>query len=355
MLPSDASQSEQYGPVSVELSCDFPGTEILLIDGQQQLITRNIQQIKIDVLPGIYTARVRIGNSLRDKHIVVRPDKPYSEVLDPPPISSAIPLNVSTKSHEYHQSAVSNAATTAAETVLHADGNSGIFVVLREWTPDGKRVLFRTDRDGPTSLWWQPVDGSAPAERLTPPDSPPVLEGIVTPDGKTLVYRVDRPAPALRDILAIPLTGERTPVPVLATEFDELSPRVSPDGKWMAYVSTESGRDEVYVRPFPSGGGRTLVSTDGGREPLWSRDGKRVFFRRDEIIFAATVTLGSEAVVTRRDTAAAGSYSTTRFHPQYDVAPDGRLLVLERFQPVMSATIVLNWGAALAARLGPVR
>jgi V8-like Glu-specific endopeptidase len=109
---------------------------VLLIDGQQQLVTRNIQQIKVDVLPGIYTARVRIGNSLCDKHIVVRPNEPYSEVLDPPLISSAIPLDGSTKSHEYHQSAVSGAE--AADTVLHADGKSGILVVLREWTPGGK-------------------------------------------------------------------------------------------------------------------------------------------------------------------------------------------------------------------------
>ena len=135
MLPSNPTQSEQYGPVSVELRCDFPGAEVLLIDGQQQLVTRNIQQIRVDVLPGVYTARIRIGNSLRDKLIVVRPDTPYSEVFDAPLISSAIPLEGSTKSHEYHQSAVSSAEK--AETVLHADGNSGIFVVVREWTSDG--------------------------------------------------------------------------------------------------------------------------------------------------------------------------------------------------------------------------
>jgi V8-like Glu-specific endopeptidase len=136
MLPSEATQSEQYGPVSVELRCDFPGTEVLLIDGQQQLVTRNIQEIKIKVLPGVYTARVRIGNSLRDEHVVVRPDTPVSKVLDPPPISSAIPFTGSTRCHEYHQSAVSGAEAT--ETVLHVDGKSGVFVVLREWTPEGK-------------------------------------------------------------------------------------------------------------------------------------------------------------------------------------------------------------------------
>ena len=182
-----------------------------------------------------------------------------------------------------------------------------------------------------------------------------MLEGVVTPDGKTLVYRVDRPPPALRDIMAIQIGGAKRPVAILATEFDELTPRVSPDGTWMAYLSTESGRDEVYVRSFPNGGGRTLVSTDGGREPLWSRDGKLIFYRRDEVIFRATMALGSEALVTRRDTVVKGTYATTRFHPQYDVAPDGRLLVLESVERGMSATIVLNWGGALLARLGPVR
>src|SRR6266850_4340377 len=105
MLPSDATQSEQYGPVSVKLWCDFPGAEVLLVYGQQQLVARASQELNISVLPGVYTARVLLGDTLRDERIVVRPNKPFSQKLEAPPVSSAIPLTGSSKSHEYHQDA----------------------------------------------------------------------------------------------------------------------------------------------------------------------------------------------------------------------------------------------------------
>ncbi len=216
---------------------------------------------------------------------------------------------------------------------------------------------FRSDREGPTSLWWQPIDGSAPAERITPRElKVPVLEGLLTPDGKTLVFRVDTPN-RLRDILSVPMSGEKTITSVLATDADELSPRISPDGKWMAYVSAESGQDEVYVRPFPgAGGGRTLVSVNGGREPLWSKDGRTIFYSNDGSYIAAAIALSGTPAVSRRDTVASGSYASMRFHPLYDVAPDGKhLLLLEPSQKDVPATVILNWGSAFAARVGTAK
>ena len=137
MFPSpDPMQPEEYGPVQVELRSEFPGSEVLLVDGQQRLVGRGVQQLNVNVMPGVYTARVLIGDALRDERIIVRPNKPFSRDLDPPAVPSAIPLTGSAKSHEYHQDAVRNAE--ASEIVVHADGTSRVFVVLREWTSEGK-------------------------------------------------------------------------------------------------------------------------------------------------------------------------------------------------------------------------
>jgi len=134
-LSPDVMQSEQYGPVSVDLRCDFPGAEVLLVDGQQRLAGSAVQQLRIDVLPGVYTARVRIGEASRDERIVVRPDKPFTRVLTPPPVASAIPLTASAKSPEGHQAAARQSA--APEVALHPDADSAVFVLLRECTSEG--------------------------------------------------------------------------------------------------------------------------------------------------------------------------------------------------------------------------
>ncbi|WP_035678331.1 phospholipase D-like domain-containing protein [Bradyrhizobium liaoningense] len=137
MSPSaDLSQSEQYAPVPVELRCGFPGAEVLLVDGQQHLVKREVQLLRVNVMPGVYIARVVIGEAIRDETIVVRPDQPFTRELAPPPIASAIPLNSSATTHKHHQDAARSAV--APQVSLQADGNAAIFVVLREWTVEGQ-------------------------------------------------------------------------------------------------------------------------------------------------------------------------------------------------------------------------
>jgi serine/threonine-protein kinase len=221
-----------------------------------------------------------------------------------------------------------------------------------EWSPDGRYIIYRSNRSGGQAIWRQRSDGSGAPERLSPPLEIPAHEGIVTPDGRTLVYRVDDPVRA-RDIYAVPLEGnDRTPRPIIATEFDELAPRLSPDGKWIAYVSNESARYDVYVRPFPNPGGRVVVSSGGGVEPLWSRDGRQIFYRGPRAIVVATLSLSGDPEVVARDTMMADDFLSNPFHPMYDVTPDGkRLLLLEGDSNQRQLTVILNWTRSLEARL----
>jgi len=120
------------------------------------------------------------------------------------------------------------------------------------WTPDGKRVAYRSQKGGPANLFWKPADGSAAEERLTTSEylQTPLA---FSPDGRTLIYNEQNPKTAF-DLMALTLEGERKSRPVLQTPFDERAARFSPDGRWLAYNSLESGRFEVYVQPFPGPG-----------------------------------------------------------------------------------------------------
>ena len=197
-----------------------------------------------------------------------------------------------------------------------------------EWTPDGSRVMYTSSRAPANGLWSQPSDGSAGATLLYH-TSDPIREGIYTPDGKSVVYRMDSPGNT-RDIYLLPLGADQKPVPLVATASDEKQPRVSPDNRWLAYVSNESGREEVYVRSMSGAGGRVPVSTDGGGEPLWSRDGKRLFYRSDAKLIAATVVASPSLAVTGREPLFEGPFATDLYHPSYDVAADGQSFVMIR-------------------------
>jgi serine/threonine-protein kinase len=228
--------------------------------------------------------------------------------------------------------------------------------VRPEWTPDGRVVAYIAG--GPRATVYERVaDGSAPAERLAASSRQGTLREIVfAPDARTAVLREDTYAGSKRNLLLLDLTAGRTMRPLVATPADELSPRVSPDGHWLAYISDESGRYEVYVQPFPGLAGRWQVSVDGGTEPLWSRDGRELFYRSGDQVIAAAVRTSPAFAVTGRQVLFEGPYARDFLHPMYDVSPDGKTFVMLRPAATEAQiVVVLDWLAELRARLAAAR
>jgi serine/threonine-protein kinase len=220
-----------------------------------------------------------------------------------------------------------------------------------EWSPDGHRVIFRSDRVANTNaLWWQPVDASGPAELLVGGGTGGAWEGAISPDGRTLLYRTGTTGAA--DIWTRQLKGDTTAKPFVQTPFTEWAARFSPDGKWVAYASDESGAYQIYVKPFPGPGPRVLVSVNGGENPVWARDGHRLFYGKDQQVIAATVTLSPTFAVTAQQTFLEGDFSFLPGHASFDVAPDGKELLL--LKPVGSDSpfiVAQGWRYEVRARL----
>src|SRR5262249_41320951 len=144
------------------------------------------------------------------------------------------------------------------------------------WSPDGTRLVFASLRNQKWGLYVKLANGSGGEERLLEND---LLTAPMawSPDGNSIVFRfVDSKTQG--DQWLLPLNGDRKPTPLLQAPFNELRAQISPDGKWIAYDSNETGRPEIYVRPFPSGEGKRQVSANGGMAPRWRRDGKELFF-----------------------------------------------------------------------------
>jgi Tol biopolymer transport system component len=176
-----------------------------------------------------------------------------------------------------------------------------------------------------------------------------------SPDGRFLLY-VEGPSTAntkSSDLWILPLFGVRKPIPYLQTRFNEYRGKLSPDGRWVAYPSDESGRDEIYVAPFPEPSGKWLISTAGGMWPRWRRDGKELFYLApDNTLMAVTVTAqGSKFSAGAAQPLFKSRPSLWRY--PYDVSPDGqRFLVISPTDEGDSPpiTLVVNWPALLKKR-----
>jgi len=162
------------------------------------------------------------------------------------------------------------------------------------WSPDGSRIAFASKRNGKWGLYLKPVDGSASEELVTESDTPKAPMSW-SPDGKLLVYWVLDPK-TRDDVWAVPVTGDKKPIPILQSLNQEVTPQLSPDGKWIAYTSNETSRPEIYIKPFPEGPGKWQVSTEGGVWPRWRRDGKELFFALQPNMMAVDITVAGPSV-----------------------------------------------------------
>jgi serine/threonine-protein kinase len=222
------------------------------------------------------------------------------------------------------------------------------------WTPDGRRLVYRATRGGSRNLFWRPADGSGEEERLSTSERLQTPSSF-SPDGRVLVF-TDVAADTGNDLWAMETDAQqRASRTVLKTRFGELSPKISPDGKWLAYTSDESGRQEVYVSAFPGPGGKIAISTDGGSEPRWSRNGRELFYRQDDKMMAVTTTPGSSLTASSPHQLFEGRYQIgDTGSGGYDVASDGRFLMIQATVPQQPATefnIVLNWFDEVRARV----
>jgi Tol biopolymer transport system component len=227
------------------------------------------------------------------------------------------------------------------------------------WSPDGNQVVFRSSRRGAYDLFQKPAGSVDERLLLDAPENESPLDWSL--DGRFLLYCVQDPKTAA-DIWVLPLGGERKPFPVLQSPFEEIQGQLSPDGRWLAYASNESGRYEIYIRPFAdSSGGKWLISAAGGMQPRWRRDGRELFYVAPDTRLMAvpirfttapqTFEAGAPVALFPTRLATGGNIPTSGWQAraQYAVSSDGRFLVNRTADDgvTSSITIVHNWTVGL--------
>jgi len=209
------------------------------------------------------------------------------------------------------------------------------------WSPDSKQIVFSSVRNALPKLYLKPLAGNVPEEKLLESDY--CFPTSWSPDGRSLIYWTSAPQTS-RDLWLLPLSGDRKPQPLLQTKARELYGRVSPDGNWLAYVSDESGSNEVYVTQFPQPARSWRISTSGGTNPYWRGDGKELFFVSGNKLMVVSVSSGTE-------------FQAGTPQPLFEIdgtnyAPskDGQrflVSVVTEKAPAPPINVVLNWTAGL--------
>jgi len=212
------------------------------------------------------------------------------------------------------------------------------------WSPDGSKIAFFRNNSNGTP--WQKAASGVGKEEIMDKDPRPHRVTDWSRDGRYLIEEVNDPK-TRADIWVFPTFGDRKPFPYVNTEFQEGRAKLSPNGQFLAYVSDESKRDEVYVQTFPEHGGKWQISTGGGDVPVWSRDGRELYFISTDLKMMAVEVKGDgkkfEAGVPK-------PLFDVRQSAQFDVSKDGRFLIhvpQDQAGTNVPLTVVVNWQAAL--------
>ncbi|MEO7137027.1 MAG: protein kinase [Gemmatimonadales bacterium] len=243
--------------------------------------------------------------------------------------------------------------TTLTRVTFENDGHDPT------WLPNGREFLFGSARGNQIGVFRRNADGSGAADSVLV-DGNQLTVHAVTSDGRTGIAAKVSPGPSILgafDLVTVPLTSEGQSEPLLSTGYNEYYPALSPNSRWLAYVSDESTRPEVYVRPFPGQGGKVLVSQNGGSEPVWSRDGRELFYRslgprEPQLVTAAVETHPAFRVLSRTPLFDVDEYETAVPHANYDVMPDGRSLVMVRMGRLSEFVYLQHWTELLSRRSG---
>jgi len=209
------------------------------------------------------------------------------------------------------------------------------------WSSDGKRILYVSTQSGRAGLWSQPADGSGPPQLVVVPRRNAWFTDL-SPDGRNVVYNAIATVNFDLENVSLDSTHEARTLSGSPTAI-EVSGRFSPDGRWVAYVSDESGRLEVYLRSFAENAGRVLISTAGGRRPIWAPSGKELFYWEGNRLVSASLIFAPQPAVVSRTPLFSGRYAE-----DFDVSNDGkRFLMVEPETSGLELVVVPNWQTEL--------